>query len=94
MYTAQDLAPVVVPTPIWYPLAVMKEGKKIGRATSIAWSPTIHKVIGFGHLEKKYCEPGTEVAVEFHVKDKTGLVNARVVKLPFIDLSAPNKLNI
>ena len=86
MYTAQGLAPVVVPTPIWYPLVVMKDGKKIGRATSIAWSPTIQKVIGFGHLEKEYCEPDTEVAVEFHVKDKTGLVNARVVKLPFIDL--------
>ena len=86
LYTGQGLAPVVVPTPIWYPLTVMKDDRKIGRATSIAWSPTIQTVIAFGHLEKEYCEPGTDVTVEFYVKDKAGRVNAKVVNLPFIDL--------
>ena len=86
LFTKQGLAPVVVPTPIWYPLRVIKNDRTIGRATSIAWSPTIQGVIGFGHLEKEYCAPGTEVSVEFHVKDKVAQINASVVKLPFIDL--------
>lgn len=86
LYTKQGLPPVVVANPMWYPSTVKKDDKKIGRATSIAWSPAAQSIVGFGFLEKEYCEPGIEVTVEFTIKNETGLVNAKVVKLPFLEL--------
>lgn len=85
-YIEQNLAPVVVPNTIWMPLSVSKDGSRIGRATSVTWSPTLEKLIGFGFLEKAYVELGSRVAVEFEVNGKAISVNAEVVKLPFLEL--------
>ena len=82
----QDLAPVVVPNTIWMPLPVNKGGSKIGRATSVTWSPTLEKLIGFGFLEKTHAEVGATVSAEFDVNGNVVQVNAEVVKLPFLEL--------
>ena len=34
----------------WYPVRAFQNGTSIGYVTSIVWSPTLKKLIGFGHL--------------------------------------------
>ena len=86
LYTKQGLPPVVVPAPIWYPLNIMLDGKAIGRATSIAWSPAANSIAGFAFIDAVCSNPGTKVSVEFEAGRETGLVNATVAGLPFIDI--------
>ena len=77
-------------------LKILKEGERVGWATSPTYSPNIRRMISLGRLGKDLADPGTEVAVlwggfstELQCK-----IRARVVKLPFIkhkrtmDLSA------
>ena len=84
--TKQGLPPVVVPVPIWYPLDIIENRKSVGRATSIAWSPAANSIAGFAFIDVEYSDPGTKVSVEFEVGNETGLVNATVADLPFIDI--------
>ncbi len=86
LHTTQGLPPTVVPKPIWYPLTVYKNQTKVGRATSVAWSPAVSSIVGFAFLEPEFCEPGTSVAVEFSVGEKTGRVDATLARLPFIQM--------
>lgn len=86
LYTKQDLPPVILPTAMWLPLPVLKDGNKIGRATSTSYSPAAKSVVAFGFLDKKHCIPGTKVSVEFEVEELTGLVDAEIVKLPFLEI--------
>ncbi len=86
LYIKQGLPPVVVPVPIWYPLNITMNNKTIGRATSIAWSPAANSIAGFAFVDAEYSEAGTEVSVQFEIGQETGLVNATVATLPFIDI--------
>lgn len=84
LFTDQGLPPVVLPTPDWYPKPVVVDGRPIGRATSLTWSPARRSVAGFGFLEASFCRPGTDVEVEFDVHQRTGHVAATVVELPHL----------
>ena len=84
LFTEQSLPPVVVPTAQWYPSPAIREGRRVGRATSIVWSPSANSLVGFGFLERRFCEPGSTVSVEFHAKGKNGLARAIVTELPFL----------
>lgn len=86
LYTKQGLPPVVVPVPVWYPLNIIRDHKNVGRATSIAWSPAANSIAGFAFIDSEYSDPGTEVSVQFEIGHETGLVNATVARLPFIDI--------
>lgn len=68
----------------WYPLAVFKEGRHVGRATSVTWSPTVQKVIGFGHLSDTAAKPGTSVSVEWSMNGTRGEIPATVIDIPFL----------
>jgi aminomethyltransferase len=84
LYTAQGLPPVVLPTPAWYPKPVVAGGRPIGRATSLTWSPARQSIAGFGFLATEYIAPGTEVAIEFDVHERSAPVPAIVVELPHL----------
>ena len=86
LYTKQGLPPAVVPVPIWYPLNIMVDGKTIGRATSIDWSPAANSIAGFAFIDAEYSDPGTKVSVEFGVGSETGLIDATLARLPFIEI--------
>ena len=86
LYVKQGLPPVVVPVPIWYPLDIKKDGKNIGRACSIAWSPSKNSIAGFAFVDSECAEEGTSMSVEFYVGDECALVEAKIAKLPFIDI--------
>lgn len=70
----------------WYPLALVREDRTVGRATSVTWAPTIGRLVGFGHLEPALASPGTEVTVRWTLHDGDDAVEATVVDLPFLEL--------
>jgi aminomethyltransferase len=87
LFTRHDLPPSVSPLVHRDPVPVYKEGKQVGRATSITWGPTIKKMVGFGSVEASLDEPGTRLSVEWTVEGERGKVAATVVPTPFLDLA-------
>jgi glycine cleavage system T protein (aminomethyltransferase) len=81
-----DLAPVASPFVYRDPVPVYKQGRRVGRATSIAWGMTIKKMVGFGSVPASLAAPGTRLSVEWTVEGERGKVPATVVELPFLDL--------
>jgi aminomethyltransferase len=86
LFAKHDLAPAVSPMVHRYPVPVYKEGRQVGRATSITWGPTIKKMVGFGSVDKRFEEAGTRLSVEWSVEGERGKVAATVVPMPFLDL--------
>ena len=86
MFARHDLAPAVSAAIQREPVPVYKEGRRVGRATSIGWGPTIKRMVGFGSLPPSLAERGTRVSVEWTVEGERGKVGATVVELPFLDL--------
>ena len=67
-------------------MPVYREGRQVGRATSLTWGTTIKKMVGFGSVDRAHEAPGTRVSVEYTVEGERGKVGATVVPLPFLDL--------
>jgi len=86
MFARHGLAPMISPFVERSPVPVYREGRQIGRATSIAWGTTIKKMVGFGSIDKAHGSVGTRVSVEYSVEGERGKVGASVVPLPFLDL--------
>ena len=86
MFARHDLPPAVSPIVHRDPVPVYREGRQVGRATSIGWGPTIKKMVAFGSLDRRLEAPGTEVSVEWTVEGERGSVAATVVPMPFLDL--------
>ena len=86
LFAKHGLAPAVSPMVDRNPVPVFKEGRQVGRATSITWGPTIKKMVGFGSVDKALEAPGTRLSVEWSVEGERGKVAATVVPTPFLDL--------
>jgi aminomethyltransferase len=86
LFAKHDLAPAVSPMVHRDPVPVYKEGRQVGRATSITWGPTIKKVVGFGSIDKRFEKVGSRLSVEWSVEGERGKVAATVVPTPFLDL--------
>jgi glycine cleavage system T protein (aminomethyltransferase) len=86
MFAKHGLAPMISPFVDRTPVPVYREGRQVGRATSITWGTTIKKMVGFGSLDKAHEKPGSRVSVEYSVEGERGKVAATVVPLPFLDL--------
>jgi len=82
LYQDLDIPPEVTPQVIRYPLPVYREGSRIGRATSVTWSPTVEKVIGFAHVAAEHAGAGTSVEVGWRSGEIHGEVGATLVALP------------
>ncbi len=86
VFARHDLPPSVSPLVHRDPAPVFKQGRLVGRATSVTWSPTLKRMIGFGSLPPTLAAPGSRVSVEWMVEGEPGKVPATVVDLPFLDL--------
>jgi aminomethyltransferase len=86
LFAKHDLAPAVSPMVHRDPVPVYKEGRQVGRATSVTWGPTIKKMVGFGSVDKDHERIGSRLDVEWTVEGERGRVSARVVPTPFLDL--------
>jgi aminomethyltransferase len=87
VFAHHDLPPEVSPMVHRDPAPAFKQGRLVGRATSLTWSPTLKRMIGFGSLPPYLATPGTRVSVEWMVEGEPGKVPATVVELPFLDLA-------
>jgi aminomethyltransferase len=86
MFAKHGLAPAVSPFVQRDPVPVYKQGRRIGRATSVAWGITIKKMVGFGSVPPSAASTGERLSVEWTVEGERGKVPATVVDLPFLDL--------
>ena len=68
------------------PVPVYREGRQVGRATSLTWGTTIKKMVAFGSVDAGHEAPGSRLSVEYTVEGERGKVGATVVPLPFLDL--------
>lgn len=87
-HVVREVAPSISPRVEWVAKRVTVEGRTVGRASSVTWSPTLGKLIGFGHLVREVGGVGSQVAVEWEVAG-TGehvAVPAMVTALPFLSL--------
>ena len=82
LYQDADIPPEVTPQVIRFPLTIFHEDSAVGRATSVTWSPTVKKVIGFAHVSPASAEPGTRVRVGWSSGPIQGNVGATIVALP------------
>ncbi len=86
-YESRRLPPEVYGPPRWYPLPVVgSDGEAIGRATSVAWSPNVGALIGFGILDTEAAVAGATVTVRWSDEDGREQcdVPCRVSELPFV----------
>ncbi|MDJ0923725.1 MAG: aminomethyltransferase family protein [Acidimicrobiia bacterium] len=72
----------------WAAKQVASNGIPAGRATSITWSPTIGKMIGFGHVDSRLGKPGTRLSVAWRIAGEEATIDvpAVVCETPFLDL--------
>ena len=86
LHEARGLTPAV-PAAAWREARPVYVGRRrVGRATSGAWSPILKANIALASLDAADAEPGTRVDVEWTVEARRGRAEARVVELPFLDL--------
>ncbi len=87
-HVTREVAPTISPRVEWVAKRVTVDGETVGRASSVTWSPTVGKLIGFGHVARAVAEVGSVVAVEWEIPG-TGdhvAVPAIVKALPFLEL--------
>ena len=82
LFRDSDIPPEVTPQVIRFPLSIFHDGSRIGRATSVTWSPTVNKIIGFAHVVPTQAGPGAPVRVEWRAGPVGGEVGATLVALP------------
>lgn len=80
--------PTGAPRVDWAAKPVTDDGTPAGRATSITWSPTVNKMIGFGHIDSHLSMPGTRLSIVWEIagEETTIDVPAVVSEIPFLDL--------
>ncbi len=81
-YADAGLPPEVAPSIIRAPLPVSRDGRRIGRTSSVTWSPTLRKVVGFAHVDASSAAAGTSVTVEWSTSD----IGAPVISAHLSDL--------
>ena len=87
LYTKAGEPPVILPKVHRDPqIPIFSEERRVGHATSVTWSPTIKKTIGFGHLETEFAELRTRLSLDWDVDGIGGRVGAEVVEMPFLNL--------
>ena len=88
IYRSTEVNPNVSSRVRWNPLSVVENGLPVGRATSVTWSPTLKRVIGFGVLPLNLAEQGRKISVEWTDDSgkQLGEVFAKVRDYPFVEI--------
>jgi aminomethyltransferase len=84
LFEDQERPALVRPEVHWVPLEARVGGERIGRATSLTWSPTAGRLIAFGILAREHAALGGEVEVVWDRDGASGAVPATVIELPFV----------
>ena len=84
LYASHGIIPVPSEIPVpWESMMYNANGKRIGYATSLMYSPALQRHIGLARIKPKYAEPGTVVYIEQTVDHEYVNVAAEVTSLPF-----------
>lgn len=88
LYAKLGKPPEIAPRVRWDAMPITANGRTIGRASSVTWSPTLEKLIAFACLEKDYAEMGTKLNIGWSDQwfREIGTAGATVRGLPFIDV--------
>jgi aminomethyltransferase len=89
LYDAQGLPPAApaIVSREHIPLYDAGGGRRIGRVTSLGWSPILKKPIALASVPASHEPAGSRLSVEWTVEARRGRVAANVVGLPFLDLA-------
>jgi tRNA-modifying protein YgfZ len=63
-----------------------RDEREVGRITSAAWSPSLHRPIALAYVHRDFLQPGTTMLA--HAADGAALIPATVVTLPFVGAQA------
>jgi aminomethyltransferase len=85
-YTERGAPPDISPRVRWDALLLVAGGRQVGRATSITWSPTLNRMIGFGCLETPLVERGASLEIRWPIADDAAMIKAKATDLPFISM--------
>jgi aminomethyltransferase len=86
LYDAQGLPPAISPTVDRSAVPVFANGRQVGKATSLGWSPILKQAIALASVPPRFEAVGTHLDVEWTVEGRRGRVAGTVVALPFLDL--------
>ena len=86
LFDAQGLPPGISPFVDRSAVPVFADGRQVGKATSLGWSPILKQSIALAFVPARYERVGQRLQVEWTVEGRRGRVNATVVELPFLDL--------
>ena len=87
LFVEQEIAPTISPRVNWNPLRLYLDNEYMGWASSTTWSPTLKKLIAFGHVTRKNAKSGETIQVEWPVTGgQSGRNPAKMVELPFFKL--------
>ena len=89
LFTAAGLAPDVSPRVRWDHLPLRAGLDVVGRASSVTWSPTTSRLIGFGMVPAELSGAGTGLTVEWadFWGHPLGEAAVEVCEYPFIELA-------
>ena len=68
------------------PVPVYARRSKVGRTTSLGWSPVLKQLIALASVAPGHAAVGSRLKVEWSVEGERSTVGATVVPLPFLDL--------
>jgi aminomethyltransferase len=85
LYGALKLPTQVATTASRVAVPVYRGGRRVGRATSTTWSPTLKQLVALATIDAPYFAPGTMVDIEMTVEAVRHRVSAKVVPTPFFN---------
>jgi len=85
LYEAVGLPPQAPSTASRIHVPVYREGRQVGRATSLTWSPVLKKMIALASVGRGHARLGTRLEIEITVEAVRQLAPATIVPLPFFN---------
>ncbi|MEX1248197.1 MAG: aminomethyltransferase family protein [Anaerolineales bacterium] len=85
LYGSVNLPPQVAGRASRIPVPLYANGKHVGQATSMSFSPILKKYIALATVQSDFAQPGTALEFEITVEYMRRRATARVVHPPFFD---------
>ena len=67
-------------------LQIFRGGDFVGYGSSITWSPTLKKIIGFARVKRDFSENDANLMMEWKIKDHFSTISISITELPFLDI--------
>jgi aminomethyltransferase len=85
LYDKMGMAPQVPSMASRTAVPVYRNGRHVGKATSITWSPTLKKMIALASVERDHSSVGSTLQMEMTVESVRHTVSAKIVSMPFFN---------